>query len=357
MYQKSHLSLAILSLAMTLGIASGSRTSGAQLSLSAVEMQALLRNARIIDAGYPLRISVHEQEALVSTKRNPKANETDCKVDAVLMAKTLMDAYPTQVLRVKVLFNNYEENKANQVVVTKGDIKSFGAGAIDQKTLLNSLDYSTISAHTQDSGGDSLTPYAVSPGVFSNERQLLLGHIKLLEKRGTNVKAFQTIFEQIETNVRGHKDQTLIKQGISDLAGKLKEQDKFIRQASLVQKENPGASNGQRKYSQGNKSYFANQGAGTDPNAHKLDPWRVFRRLKAFSPDTDSAKESKNTAGTNADRQMQVRALKRKLSSLVGNQGSMSPGTRRELARVYFLIRNGRFDDARQAIEKLERDH
>jgi hypothetical protein len=291
MHRSSPQQKTIMSLTILLLLASASPMLAADQPSSTTELQEILRTAKIVDANAPLRIFLREQEVFISTQRNPKASDDDCKIDAVLMAKTIMDACPTQILRVKVLFNNYHDNKASRVVITKGEIKSFGAREIDQKTLLNSLDYSTITAQSEwlDAGAAS---YAVSPGVFPERRRLLLGHIKILEKRGTNIKSFQTLFNQIEDSVRKKEDRQAIQKMIIDLASKLKEEDKLIYQASEVQKQPLLQRNKRGKFQQ---MQGINQAFPNTYNSYNQDPWLNFRRWQTPGTARDQKKETNNT--------------------------------------------------------------
>ena len=200
---------------------------------TATEMVAILRNAKVVNPQYPLRASMNEHEGIVTTQRNPKATDKDCKIDAVLMAKTLMDSYPGEILRVKVLFSDYDKQTCSAIKITKGDVESYGSGTIKQDEFLESLEVSTFKENDSPFGtqaGQSLS-IAVVPGFLQDKRLVLLSRIEALEHKGTNTKAFMQYFQQIEDLVKqGDEKQTLTM--IQSLSRSLDDQEALRQQVN-----------------------------------------------------------------------------------------------------------------------------
>jgi len=102
--------------------------------INAVEQGKILANSTRVNA------LMNGAEAYVSTYRNSRANDNDCKIEAVLVAKTVIDLAPTEISRVTVYFySSANTNKRKVVSVTVGDVKAFGAGQLGKEQLLASL--------------------------------------------------------------------------------------------------------------------------------------------------------------------------------------------------------------------------
>ncbi len=200
-------------------------------AVTPVELVAILRNARVVSADYPLRASYNEREAIVTTKRNPLAKDNDCKIDAVMMAKALMDSFP-EILRIKVLFSDLEQQKYTSVNLSKGDIASFGAGKLGQKDFLDSLEISTFKENVSPfaSRSDGAVSTGVAPGPLQDKRLLLLSRIESLKSKGTNVKAYLDYFQTVEDAARSG-DEAQVQTLVGSLSGKLNDQEKMREQA------------------------------------------------------------------------------------------------------------------------------
>lgn len=115
-------------------------------AISPDDVITAIEKAKILAPG--IRVSVTQskeakEELNITTFRNVKAEDKDCKIEAVLMAKTAMDLDPTSVTRVQVYFySSAMTGKYKKVTVTAGDVKAFGAGAMSQEQLLKSIDIS-----------------------------------------------------------------------------------------------------------------------------------------------------------------------------------------------------------------------
>lgn len=99
-----------------------------------------LERAKILAPTIRLNARVGQDGIEVATYKNPKANYNDCKIEALLIAKTLMDLAPGEVPRVIVYFyNSTSLSSFKQVGVTVGDVKAFASGSLSKDELLKSL--------------------------------------------------------------------------------------------------------------------------------------------------------------------------------------------------------------------------
>lgn len=207
----------------------------AQKAATPTEMVAILRNAKIVNPLYPLRANLAEHEAMVTTQRNPKATDKDCKIDSVLIAKALIESFPGDVLRVKVLFSDYDKQTCSTVTVSKGDVESYGNGTIKQDEFLESLEIETFKENDSPfapASGQSLST-GIAPGFMQDKRMVLLSRIEAMQQKGTNTKAYMEYFQQIEDNVK-KGDEKQVATMITSLSGNLDEQEKMRQQANAM---------------------------------------------------------------------------------------------------------------------------
>lgn len=197
------------------------------------ELIAAMRTAKAISPDRALRASLNAKDALVTTVRMPSETDRDCKIDAVLLAKALIDAYPAQIVRVKVLISDLQRGHYSTVSVSKGDVKSYGSGAISIDDLLNSIEISTfkedVSPFSAPESGS--TTLSVAPGIMQDKRLVLLGRIAEMQKKGTNMKMFMELFDRIEDAVKQGND-TNVPDMIQNLSTKLNEQERMREQAN-----------------------------------------------------------------------------------------------------------------------------
>ncbi len=109
--------------------------------ISDTEAVEVVEKAKILAPYIRINARVRPEEVEIATFKNPKANANDCKIEAVLIAKTLMDYAPGQVSRVTVYFYNSNSlSTYKEVAVTAGDVRAFGNGTVSKDELLKSLE-------------------------------------------------------------------------------------------------------------------------------------------------------------------------------------------------------------------------
>jgi len=107
---------------------------------SAAELVATVEKAKILATGTRVSAALNGTEAYVSTYKNARATDNDCKIEAVLIAKAVMDLAPNDITRATIYFYSTSNiNKRKFVTVTAGDVKAFGGGQLGQEQLLSSL--------------------------------------------------------------------------------------------------------------------------------------------------------------------------------------------------------------------------
>lgn len=198
--------------------------------ITTTEVVSLLRDAKIVSAANRLTAAISGKEVTVMTRRGAKLTDDDCKINAVLMAKTIMASYPI-INRVKLMYAVEGSDSCDQVVVRTGDVKSFDSGAVTEEQLLSSLELQRVSG--DQLGGASSGSSPVAAGPYRERRLMLLSRIEELKNAGTGVGPFLSSFNKIEDMIKASnvKDAP---EALDTLARNLTEQEKLRRQAQKV---------------------------------------------------------------------------------------------------------------------------
>jgi hypothetical protein len=215
-------------------------------TISKDEALQKIKEAKILDPRCAVRLGwTGKAEVMVVTARNPKAIDDDCKIDAVMITKTLMDAYPNQFVRVKVIFSK-GDGDCSAATVTAGDIKSFKVRALDKKSLLDSIELVKVSSLDVVDSSSAVNPTTVIAGPFQPWRLTTLEHITGLSREGVNVKVFMDDFNAIETMVRTSPPRE-VRNALAILTAHLNDQDELTREAKTS--AHPVTANGRQERS------------------------------------------------------------------------------------------------------------
>lgn len=206
-------------------------------ALSEKVLEGKLNAAKILLPGSRFVVNTGDIEVTVSkfVTDGSKDPDKDCKIEAVMIAKTIMDADAT-VKRVKTQFyDRGNPTEFRSVSVGIGDVKAFGSGAISGEDLMKSLELNKGSnpnpplkldnPGTPGSDGQSSPKLSsseqdsnliVADGPMPDERKKLLGRISRLKAENVNTSPYESYFAQIEETAR-----TNSKSATSDMIEKL----------------------------------------------------------------------------------------------------------------------------------------
>jgi hypothetical protein len=187
------------------------------------QLLTLLRNAKLVNASYELRVAISSDEILITTQKKAKATEDELKIQSVLLSKTAFDTITSGPQRVKLMFLDFESEGYSEVLVKRAEVVLFGEGKLSQKDLLASLEVKTSHAL----GGASAQDSAV-PGPLQTNRAMALERINHMKAGGTNVSAFMKLFDEVEEAAK-KDDQAQVKQQLTDLNRRLKDQEEMIK--------------------------------------------------------------------------------------------------------------------------------
>jgi hypothetical protein len=214
--------LLIASLSFTSGASSGRAAETAAASNN-VELGAQLLNAKIVDSSYKLTCTVSDEQILITTQKKARATDAELKIQSVLLSKIAFDTIKSGPQRVKIMFFDFDANGYSEVSVKRAEVMLFGEGKLSQKDLLSSLEVKSTKALEDTSGANG-----VVAGPLQPERQMAMERIERLQKRGTNVTAFQKLFDQIEQAAKDDQKEEVSKQ-LADLNRRLKDQEEVLK--------------------------------------------------------------------------------------------------------------------------------
>lgn len=210
---------------------------GCQLALAldatGENVEEAVRKAQVIKKDFPVHAVISGREATILTRRHPKATDDDLRIDAVLITKSVLDSFNT-IGTVQVLFRDEDSSSGKSVEVTAGDIKTYANGAIDPKKFLATIAVTKVGGDeeaTKSKLSAEEKKFSVSPGLYEEERLLLMDRINTLRRKGTGVAPFEAMFAQIETQTKSGQNVAL-KDSIQKLGEKLAAQEDLVRQAN-----------------------------------------------------------------------------------------------------------------------------
>ena len=209
-----------------------------EATLSDAAAVALIEKSKIVSTDSHVQARVGAGEVALSLYRNPKANDKDCKIDAILMAKALMDAEPRTITKVKVRFYDPANRTSyREVNVGTGVVKAFGQGRVSTDELLSSVvidrGEQDISRYRERTYKEISQSPDVIDGVYRSERLNLLSRIQMLRQRGVGVQPYTTEFLRIEDKVR-QGDQSSVIRGLESLSEKLTDAEERYQQAQAT---------------------------------------------------------------------------------------------------------------------------
>lgn len=123
-------------------------------AMSSSDVVNAINSAHVLDSHVGLNARVDKDKVTISTYRDPKNNDTDTKIDAVMMAKAVSEASKDTVSKINVCFFGEDMSKYQQVSISAGDLKAFASGQTSKEQLLSSLSVDTV---TMENGPDKVT--------------------------------------------------------------------------------------------------------------------------------------------------------------------------------------------------------
>lgn len=205
--------LAAVSVALIPAMASGA-------VLTAADLTTLVKDSPASKNVSDVRVVGSGPSVTVLAQKDSKAEDKDLKIDAVFIAKVLIDGAPGQIESVKVLFSQAGRN-GRYILISRKNIEDYGHGKLSPDLLLSSL---KLVSMEQDRGPE------IEQGPEMERRLLVWQRIEKLRQQGTGVKPFEMIFREIEGLAKSG-DAGKTSQKIAYIETKLTEQEEQVKQA------------------------------------------------------------------------------------------------------------------------------
>jgi hypothetical protein len=158
--------LAIISMSCSMSFAA---------SLSVDSVVDAINNQKILAAGSRMSVQIDKEHVTVSTYRQTKETDKTNKIQAIFIAKAIMDLSPS-VTRVSVYFFDSASSlsKYKQINVTSGDIKAYEGDQLTQDQLLSSIEIkdgqlADESSRISNYVGSRRQSYQVEASLHDNE--------------------------------------------------------------------------------------------------------------------------------------------------------------------------------------------
>ncbi|MBS1955513.1 MAG: hypothetical protein JST89_15120 [Cyanobacteria bacterium SZAS-4] len=171
-------------------------------------IEQLVNSAKILPTEYKIRASVKGPEATIITYRNAKAIDQDCKIDAILIAQKVMEAYKSiAAVRTQFLYIN-KPSQYDQVEIHAGDVKAFDSGGLTKQRLLDSLPITKGGAGKQTAIVDDtkfklmVKNYKVVQGFEPKIRQNTLECLQKIQLMGADARPLWDEFQSLENKVK-----------------------------------------------------------------------------------------------------------------------------------------------------------
>ncbi len=178
-------------------IFAGAAASGAALN-EAEKIKEVVQASDILAPDYrkQVNVTVLPGAAAISVFRNPDATDRDCQIDAVLIAKKVMDTGSGAIKKVRVVFFEFaREDRYLEAVVQTADVSAFAVGKLKVDGLLTNVTLVRSRGNPLSAvyGGLSyrsiIDNLCVVEGPLRDERAAFLVRLRNLKSHGVDVLA------------------------------------------------------------------------------------------------------------------------------------------------------------------------
>jgi len=105
------------------------------------KLEEIVRNAKVIKSAFPLMVErTGPNEATVTTLLDPQAKPNDCKIDAMLVARSLIESDRRIEKVLYHLKKSMSDPGFDSILVRVSDVTAFGKKEISEQQLLTELD-------------------------------------------------------------------------------------------------------------------------------------------------------------------------------------------------------------------------
>lgn len=192
----------------------------ATCKLSSAQLLTLVRESESVKSKKELNLLGTGPSVTILTTPYKGASKRDLQIEAVFVARALIEGAPGQIDNVKVIFAG-QPAKGEEGLVTnvdKATIVAYSKGQVSPDKLLASVRLIPVQP--------DVTPNVV-PGPQQERRLLIWQRIDKLAQHGTGTQPFKAIFNGIEETVKNGEPSNLSVR-LEDLEVKLSEQEEQV---------------------------------------------------------------------------------------------------------------------------------
>ncbi len=214
-----------------------------------------IRSANILPKDYSehINLSLADGMASVSVYRDPEAQRNDCKIDAILITRKVLDVDPT-VKKVRVVFYNLTESDSYWVTqVASSAVIAYGRGAISQSEVIKAVtcedgqSNDLAKTYSKLSYKQILDELGVVDGPERAQRAVIQVRISKMTGAGQDVSELRNQFLHVEDLARrgATKDVSVALLQLNKSMDEMKLQNNRISQLdALAPAGSPGAAAG-----------------------------------------------------------------------------------------------------------------
>jgi hypothetical protein len=189
--------------------------------LTAAQLTALARSSDSRVTATNVSVIGTGPSVTVLAEKSSTASDRDLKIDAIFLAKALIEGASGQIDKVKVLFSQ-PDKPGRFVLVDKKVVDDYAGGKMTPEQLLATVTLMPLEAEKAPD---------VAEGPLMERRLLVWRRIEKLREQGTGVQAFQTLFQKVEKSATSTDAPEAMIQNLAYLETKLSEQEGLIKQA------------------------------------------------------------------------------------------------------------------------------
>jgi hypothetical protein len=165
----------------------------APTNFSVAQAVEKIKAAHILKAETNFNLALKENEAVVQVARPEGEPDNDCKIEAVLIAKTLVDTYPKDITSARVLFLRTTSDSI-EIPVSASQIKDYAEGKVDKHVFLDLLTVNKI--EPAPSNVPKVKILQLRPdGLPTN--WVILDRIQSYANQGLNMAPYRAEFDQM----------------------------------------------------------------------------------------------------------------------------------------------------------------
>ncbi|MCA9804309.1 MAG: hypothetical protein KC777_20210 [Cyanobacteria bacterium HKST-UBA02] len=186
-----------------------------------------LTDAKAVREGQKFSAKLNGETIIISTWDNDeKLTNEQCKVEAILISKTLVDNFPDHLCYETLFYSPLNRTSYRKVIVQQALLHTFEKGGIGEEQMLNTLNVIKGTGPSETAGAGGTPSYmgiVLKTGPFAERRKDLLDGIKGLGDQGVGVTPFIQAFKAMEDQV-DRDDASVVDSALLRLERSVKEQ-------------------------------------------------------------------------------------------------------------------------------------